>query len=93
MAFGFNQIGKPTPATATWVFRIVLYLASLASAYAAMDADIAPAVLKKIVLISSFATMAVHLASKMFGIPLPEDASVPAKDVASLNTDQPEIKN
>ena len=91
MAMGFNQINNPTPAWANWVFRIVLYVAALGNAYAAMDADLTPFLLKKIVLISSFATLAVHLASKMFGVPLPEGSTVASSDVESLNTNTPEV--
>lgn len=89
MAFGLNQINNPTPASATWVFRIVLYVASLGTIAIASFTNLPDHVKVHIASLSSFATLAVHLASKTFGIPLPDDAKVKAADVASLNTDTP----
>lgn len=92
MAFGLNQISKPTPATATWIFRIVLYVCLLGNIGITSFTDMKPETKLKIVELSSFFTLAVHGASKMFGIPLPDDAEIPAKDVATLKTDTPEVK-
>lgn len=92
MAFGFAQISKPTPATATWFFRIVLYVCLLGNIAISSFTDMKPTTKLKIVEFSSFFTLAVHSASKMFGIPLPDEAEVKVKDVASLKTDTPEIK-
>lgn len=89
MSFGLNQINNPTPASATWIFRIVLYLAQLGN-IAIISFTTLPADTKlTIVSISSFATLAVHSASKMFGVPLPEGAEIKATDVAELKVDNP----
>lgn len=90
MAFGLNQIKKPTPASATWFFRIVLYVCLLGNIAITSFTDMKPATKLKIVELSSFFTLAVHSASKMFGIPLPDDAKVEVKDVASMKTDAPQ---
>jgi len=91
MAFGLNQIKNPTPATATWLFRIVLYLSGLGNIAIIAFTNISPELKLNIVSWSSFATLAIHSASKMFGIPLPEDSSVKSEDVASLKTDNPKV--
>ena len=91
MSFGFNQVNNPTPAIAVWVFRIVLYLSGLGNIAIIAFTDLSPEVKLTIVSWSSFATLAVHSASKMFGIPLPEGADISAKDVGSVNTDKPKI--
>lgn len=89
MSFGLKQINNPTPATATWVFRIVLYLSQLGNIAIIAFTNLAPEIKLTIVSISSFATMAVHSASKMFGIPLPEGAEIKADEVADLKVDKP----
>jgi len=89
MAFGLNQIKNPTPATATWIFRIVLYIAMLGNIAINTMTNMKPETKLAIVSWSSFATLAVHSASKMFGVPLPEGASVDKDDVADLKTDYP----
>jgi hypothetical protein len=43
----------------------------------------------KIVELSSFLTLAVHSASKMFGVPLPDNAEIQVKDVDAVKTDNP----
>lgn len=91
MSFGLNQLNNPTPASATWVFRIVLYLSQLGNIAIIAFTNLPPDTKLTIVSISSFATMAVHSASKMFGIPLPNGAEIAAEDVSSVNTDNPKI--
>ncbi len=91
MSFGFNQIKNPTPNTATWIFRIVLYVAMLGNIAINTMTNMKPETKLAIVSWSSFATLAVHSASKMFGVPLPDDSKVDTKDVATLNTDNPKI--
>lgn len=93
MAFGLNQVGNPTPATATWIFRIVLYACSLGTIATATFTNLPDHVKVQVAQWSSFLVVAVHLASKMFGVPLPEGADIPAKGVESLKTDNPDIKN
>ena len=92
MAFGFNQISKPTPSTATWFFRVVLYACLLGNIAISSFTEMKPETKLKIVELSSFFTLAVHSASKMFGLPLPDDAEVKVKDVATMKTDTPEVK-
>ncbi len=91
MAFGFGQLNKPTPATATWLFRVVLYVCMLGNLGISSFTSMKPETKLKIVELSSFFTLAVHSASKMFGVPLPDEADVKAKDVASLKTDTPTV--
>ena len=93
MAFGFNQIQKPTPATVTWFFRVVLYVCLLGNIAITSFTDMKPTTKLKIVELSSFFTLAVHSASKMFGVPLPDDAEVKVKDVATMKTDNPTVTN
>jgi hypothetical protein len=91
MSFGLKQISNPTPAMATWVFRVVLYLSGLGNiaiiAFTTLPADVK----LNIVSWSSFATLAVHSASKMFGIPLPEGSEIASEDVSSVNTTHPKV--
>jgi len=89
MAFGLNQLNNPTPATATWIFRIVLYVAMLGNIAINTMTNLSPELKLQIVSWSSFATLAIHSASKMFGVPLPSDAEVKASDVSELKTDNP----
>ncbi len=91
MAFGFNQIQKPTPASVTWFFRVVLYVCLLGNIGISSFTSMKPETKLKIVELSSFFTLAVHSASKMFGIPLPDEAKVEVKDVATMKTDTPEV--
>ncbi len=91
MAFGFGQLNKPTPATATWLFRVVLYVCMLGNLGISSFTSMKPETKLKIMEASSFLTLAVHSASKMFGVPLPDEADVKAKDVASLKTDTPTV--
>ena len=91
MAFGLKQIGNPTPATATLIFRIVLYFSGLGNIAIIAFTDLPDELKLKIVSWSTFATLAVHSASKMFGIPLPDNAEIPASQVTSVNTDTPTI--
>jgi len=91
MAFGFNQITKPTPANITWFFRVVLYVCLLGNIAISSFTDMKPETKLKIVELSSFFTLAVHSASKMFGVPLPDDSKVEVKDVATLKTDTPTV--
>ena len=91
MAFGFNQINKPTPATITWLFRVVLYVCLLGNIGISSFTTMKPETKLKIVELSSFFTLAVHSASKMFGIPLPDNAEVKVKDVSAMKTDTPEV--
>src|SRR6516164_748375 len=89
MAFGVNQKSKATPATATWIFRIVLYVCMLGNVGISSFTSMKPETKLKIVELSSFLTLAVHSASKMFGVPLPDNAEVQVKDVDALKTDKP----
>ncbi len=92
MAFGLNQINNPTPKSATMFFRIVLYVCALGNLAITIFTTIPDHTKVLIAGICSFATIAVHLASKMFGVPLPEDAEVKVKDVQSLKTDTPQVQ-
>lgn len=89
MSFGFNQINNPTPATPTWIFRVVLYVCLLGNIGISTFTNLPDETKLIIVQWSSFLTLAVHAASKMFGVPLPGDAEIKAKDVADLKTDKP----
>lgn len=91
MAAGFNQINNPTPAWANWAFRIVLYVAALGNIYVTIFTQLPPDIKDLIVGISSFVTIATHMASKMFGVPIPDGASIPASEVDTLNTNTPDI--
>ncbi len=91
MSFGLNQISKPTPNSVTWLFRIVLYVCLLGNIAITSFTDMKPETKLKIVELSSFFTLAVHSASKMFGVPLPDDSKVEVRDVASLKTDTPTV--
>ncbi len=87
MAFGFNQINNPTPATATWIFRVVLYVCLLGNIAVGGFTRLPADTKLTIVELSSFLTLAIHAASKMFGVDLPGDAQISAKDVSSLKND------
>lgn len=88
-----TKIVSPTPAWANWVFRIVLYVAALGNIYVTIFTQLPQETKDMIVGVSSFVTIAVHLASRMFGVPLPEGSSVPAEEVDTLATDKPHVKN
>lgn len=92
MSFGLNQIGKPTPATVTWIFRIVLYVGLALILVTSSYPQIPPDVKELINSTSALLIGLTHLASRMFGVTLPDDAKVSAKDVAALNTDKPDTK-
>ena len=91
MAVGINQITNPTPAWANWIFRIVLYVCSLGNIVVTTFTKLPDDVKLEIVEWSSFLVIAVHMASKMFGVPLPENTEIPARDVAALKTSKPNI--
>jgi hypothetical protein len=93
MAFGLNQIGKPTPATATWVFRVVLYTAAALTIISATITEIPDHVKVIIAKYSSEAVILVHAFSKLFGVPLPNDAGIKAQDISELKTDNPQVVN
>lgn len=70
--FGFRQIKNVTPLWAKWVFRVFLYLASVVNLALIIFTNI-PAETKLIITKwITFATLSVHLASKMFGVELPK---------------------
>ncbi len=73
--FGFGHIGSPTPQFATNIFRIVLYLSSVGTIAVSMFTTMKPETKVLVAEICSFATLATHMASKMFGVQLPEDTS------------------
>lgn len=86
--FGFKNISAPTPATATWVFRAVLYVAGLGNIAIVAFTDLPDHLKLQLVSWASFATLAVHSASKMFGIPIPDNTPIPSQNVESLKTDK-----
>lgn len=92
MAFGWKQIGKPTPASATWVFRTVLYTAAAVNIICMVISEIPQSVKDIIGRYSIEAVTLVHMFSKLFGVPIPDDTQIPAKDVATLKTDTPKLK-
>lgn len=92
MAFGFNQIGKPTPATATWFFRVVLYTATTLTVVCSIITEIPEPIKYSIAKYSIEAVTLVHAMSRMFGIPFPDNAEVKVSDVASMKTDTPTVK-
>ena len=92
MAWGLNQISNPTPAFATWLFRIVLYVANLGNLAIISFTNMPDHTKITIVAVSSFVTLAVHSASKMFGVPLPAGTEIQKEEVASLKVDKPDVK-
>jgi len=71
--FGFDQTGLPTPKWASTVFTIILYVATLGTLAVSIFTTMPDAQKVHICEICSFVTLAVHQASKMFGIQLPQD--------------------
>lgn len=71
--FGIDQISQPTPMWANWVFRVFFYLASFTTVIVTTDDEISPATAKRVAKYLAFATMAVHGASKLFGVKINEE--------------------
>jgi hypothetical protein len=90
--FGLGQIHNPTPQFATWLFRYVLYGATVLNIICQVISEIPEPVKAMIGKYSIEAVTLCHILSKMFGVPLPADSSVPVEDVASLKTDNPQVK-
>ncbi len=91
MAFGFNQISNPTPSSINWVFRIVLYAAAVLNIVCSIVTEIPEPVKVIIGKYSVEAVALVHAFSKMFGVPLPDNAEVKASDVSSLKVDAAQL--
>jgi hypothetical protein len=72
--FGLNQINCPTPAWATNLFRIVLYIASIGTIAIGVFTTMPDALKVHIAEASSFITIAVHLFSKMWGVQIPDNS-------------------
>lgn len=71
--FGFNQISQPTPALVKWIFRVYLYVASVATIIVTTDDNISANTAKQIAKYIAFGTMSVHGASKLFGVEIDEN--------------------
>lgn len=79
VGFGVGQISNPSPVWATWVFRIVLYAASITTFIVTTAKGIPDSVAINIASYCSMATMVAHALSKMVGIDITKDAQ-DAKD-------------
>lgn len=67
--FGFNQIGNTTPKWAKWAFRVFFYLTQTVNLAIILFSKIPPETKLEITEYVTFANLAVHGLSKMWGIP------------------------
>lgn len=70
--FGFNQIKNPPPLWGKWVFRIFFYVTSITTIALNTFTNISAETKLLITEWVTFSNLAVHLASKMFGIEVPK---------------------
>lgn len=75
--FGFGQLAKPTPQLATNIFRVILYAAAIIAVVLGTVSEI-PATVKVIIMkYCAEATVLVHALSKMFGVDVGADPTMP----------------
>jgi cytochrome bd-type quinol oxidase subunit 2 len=71
--FGIDQVSNPSPLWTKWIFRVFFYLASITTVIVTTDDEISAQTAKRVAKYLAFATMAVHGASKLFGVKVDEE--------------------
>lgn len=75
--FGFGQLAKPTPQLATNIFRVVLYGAAIVAIVTGAISEIPDSIKVVVMKYSAEATVLVHALSKLFGVDVGSDPTMP----------------